>query len=233
MNIWIYGHSQACRVLIFGGGADRGPEEILAHPGETVEGKERVDMGVGQPSFDVRAVLERSGRFRRKGSLDRFLAAGTAPKGTAVFGRHQPLGRKIENLSGGDGQVGVLFERPGISAGAPLRVMDDNPVRHSTGERVCPGCPFCPPGFLSVGGCRLLGCGLPKPSDYGGLINFRLFFAIWASRVLTRARRSWTWACRARMMSTRTRGFVCAIASSSSRVKIRRGGAEDPGVNES
>ena len=133
--------------LLDGGGADRGPEEILAHPGETVEGKERVDMGVGPPSFDVRAVLDRNGHLRRKGSMDRFPAAGTA-----VFGRHQPLGRKIENLSGGDGQAGVLFERPEYPQGHLSGLWTTILSGVSTGERVCPRCPFCPPGFLSVGG---------------------------------------------------------------------------------
>ena len=146
--------------LLDGGGADRGPEEILAHPGETVEGEELVDMGVGPPSFDVRAVLDRNGRLRRRGSLDRFPAAGTAPEGTAVFGLHQPLGRKIENLSGGDGQASVLFERPGISAGAPLRAMDDNPVRHLDRRESLSGMSLLPSRLPVRGRMKTLGLWL-------------------------------------------------------------------------
>ena len=146
--------------LLKGGGADRGPEEILAHPGETVEGDKLVDMGVGQPSFDVRAVLDRNGRLRRKGSLDRFTAAGTAPDGTTVFGRQQLLGRKIQNLSRGNGQVGFRLERSGISAEAPLRIMDDDPVRRLDRGECLSGMPLLPSRLSVRGRTKTLGLGL-------------------------------------------------------------------------
>ncbi|MHB8369281.1 MAG: hypothetical protein ACYDBP_06240 [Leptospirales bacterium] len=117
-------------------------------------------MDIGQERFEVRTVLDRNGRFRRKGRPDRFPATGTALDGTAMLGRDQRLGRQIEHLPGFDRQTVFLLEWSGIPAGATLRQMDEVLSGVSTGGRVCPGCPFCPPGFLSVGGRRLLGEGL-------------------------------------------------------------------------
>ena len=162
--------------LLDGGGADRGSEEILAHLGETGEGNELMNVGVGQPAFDVRAVPDGNGRLCREGSLDRFPAAGTAPDGTAVFGRHEPLGRNIQDLSAGNREVGLLLERSGISAEAPLGFMDNNPVGGLDRREGLSGMPLLS-SRLSVGGrMKTLGPGFSVAVRRRGLARVPAVF---------------------------------------------------------
>ena len=155
----IEGLIRVLKDLLDRGGADRESEEILAHPGEAVEGEGRVDMGVNQPPFKVGTVLDGNDRLCRKGGLDRLPATGTAPEGTAVFGRNQPLGGKVQDLSRGNGQGGLLLERPGISAGATLRSMDNDPVWTLDRREGLSGMSLLPSRLSAAGRMKTLGMG--------------------------------------------------------------------------
>lgn len=61
--------------------SDRGTEEILTYLGKTGERNKLIDMGIGQPAFDMRTILNGSRRLPHKRMLDFFSAAGTAADG--------------------------------------------------------------------------------------------------------------------------------------------------------
>ena len=133
-------------------------------------------MSVGQPAFEVRAVPDGNGGLRREGSLDRLPVAGTAPNGTTVLGRHEPLGRNIEDLSRGNGQVGFCLERSGISAEAPLGFRDNNPVGGLDRGEGLSGRPLLPSRLSVRGRMKTLGPGLALAVRRRGLARVPAIF---------------------------------------------------------
>lgn len=176
-------------------------------------------MDIGQERFKVRTVLDRNGRFRRKGRPDRFPATGTAPDGTAMLGRDQRLGRQIEHLSRFDRQVVFLFEWSEIATGTSLRQMDKNPVRDV---------PFVLPtsclwededSWTRVWSSRPM-TGLARVLAVLGNLDFQCADASQQILDLGQQRQNDIY---------KDKGEVIAIASSSSRVKALREEGKDPG----
>jgi hypothetical protein len=146
--------------VLDGGGTGRSPKEVLAHLGRALERKELDGVDIGQERFEVRTVLDRNGRFRRKGCPDCFPATRTAPDGTAMLGRDQRLGRQIKHLSRLDRQTVFLLEWSGISTGTSVRQMDKNPVRRLDRRKGLSGMSLLSSRLPVSGRTKTLGRGL-------------------------------------------------------------------------
>jgi hypothetical protein len=95
-------------------------------------------------------------------------------------------GRKIEDLSRLDGEVDLLFERTGKTAGATLRKMDNVDVRFLDGSEGMPGMSLMSARFPIRRRTEALGGWLHIAIRGRGFARVLLFFSIWASSSLTR-----------------------------------------------